>query len=293
MPAATPSAGTSAADSGLLAAARLLDFALMSPAVRKLLRLLGLLAYAAVAVLLFVIAGYASFGLFVRSGAAPVPDVEGMPVEEARGVLADSGFELSVEEGGRFDTAVPAGGVLAQRPEPRTLAKRGATVGAILSLGPQQLTVPDLVGRSFPSAQVALAAAGLDGGRVLQVYSSGPAGTVVEQDPRPGGVVPADGTVDLMLAQSSTAQRYLMPDLVYRDYDEVRAFFERAGLRLGRVTFEIYEGAGEGTILRQFPLAGHPITPQEAVSLVVAAGGDVRQEVGRRPAPGGRPRRAP
>jgi serine/threonine-protein kinase len=183
--------------------------------------------------------------------------------------------------------------VLAQRPEPRTLAKRGTTVGTILSLGPQQLTVPDLVGRSFPSAQVALAAAGLDGGRVLQVYSSGPAGTVVEQDPRPGAVVPADGTVDLMLSQSSTAQRYVMPDLVYRDYDEIRTFFERAGLRLGRVTFEIYEGAGEGTILRQFPLAGHPITPQEAVSLVVAAGGDVRPEVGRRPAPDGRPRRTP
>jgi serine/threonine-protein kinase len=261
----------------------------MSPAVRKLLRLFGLLAYAGVAVLLFVVAAYGAFGLFVRSGATPVPDVAGMPVEEARGVLADSGFELAVDEGGRFDAEVPAGSVLAQRPEPHTLVKRGATVDAVLSLGPQRLTVPDLVGRSLPSAQVALAAAGLTGGRLLQVYSPGPAGTVVEQDPRPGATVPPDGTVDLMLSQSSTAQRYLMPDLVYRDYDQVRAFFERAGLRLGRVTFEIYEGARRGTILRQFPLAGHPITPQEAVSLVVAAGNEVREEIGRLPAPGSPP----
>ena len=259
----------------------------MSPVARKLLRALGLLAYAGVAVLLFTVAAYAAFSLFVRSGAAPVPEVVGLTAEDARGLLADSGFELAMEEGGRFDAHVPAGSVLSQSPEPHALIKRGATVNAILSLGPQRLTVPDLVGRSLPSAQVAMASAGLAGGRTLQVYSANPAGTVVDQDPRPGATLPADGTVDLMLSQSNTAQRYVMPDLVYRDYDEVRTFFERAGLRLGRVTFEIYEGARRGTILRQFPLAGHAITPQEAVSLVVAAGSEALAEPGR-PAPGAR-----
>ena len=246
----------------------------MSPVVRKLLRILGLLAYVGVAGVLAVLASYATFSLFVRSGTTPVPDVTGVAAEEARGRLADAGFELAVEEGGRFDPEVPAGAILTQSPDARTLAKRGSTVETVLSLGPQRLTVPDLVGRTLPSAQVALASAGLTAGRTLQVVSTRPAGTVVAQDPRAGSTVPADGTVELMLSSADSAQRFLMPDLIYRDYDEVRGFFERAGLRLGRVTFEIYDGAGDGTILRQFPLAGHPLTPQEAVSLVVAASSD-------------------
>jgi serine/threonine-protein kinase len=244
----------------------------MSPALRKLLRALGYLAYAGAALLLFTVTAYAAFSVFVRSGATPVPEIGGLTVDEARGRLADSGFRLAVEEEGRFDAELAAGRVLEQTPSPRTLIKRGSTVTAVLSLGPQRLTVPDLTGRSFQAAQVALASNSLGLGRTLQVYSGqAPAGTVVGQVPAPGAVVPPDGSVDLMLAQGGSDRRYVMPDLVYRDYDRVRRFFEASGLRLGRVTFELYEGVPAGTVLRQFPLAGHPLTPQDAVSLVVAA----------------------
>jgi serine/threonine-protein kinase len=270
----------------------------MAPLARQGLRWtargLVLVAYAGALFVLFTLASYAAFSLFVRSGATPAPEVAGLSSDEARDLLSDSGLVMAIADAGRFDDRVAAGRVLEQKPSPRTLVKRGSRVAVVLSLGPQQLTVPDLTGRSFQAAQVALAANGLALGRTLQVTSrTTPGGTVVAQAPAPGERVPPSGAVDLMLAQGNHGERYVMPDLVYRDYDEVRRFFEAAGLRLGRVTFEIYEGAGEGTILRQFPLAGHPITPQEAVSLVVAAGGDVRPEVGRRPAPDGRPRRTP
>lgn len=247
----------------------------MPPALRKALKALGLLAYAGVALLLFVVAGYAAFSVFVRSGATPVPAIEGLAADQARSVAADSGLRIEVAEAGRFDDDVPSGHVLEQSPSPRSLVKRGATVTAVLSLGPQRLTAPELTGRSFQAAQVALAASGLTLGKTLQVYSRDAAsGTVVAQDPAAGSPLPPDGAVDLFLAQGGSARRYVMPDLVYRDYERVRAFFERSGLRLGRVTFEIYEGAPEGTVLRQFPLAGHPLTPREAVSLVVAAGAE-------------------
>lgn len=259
----------------------------MSPAVRKALRALGLLAYAGAAAVLFVVASYAAFSLFVRSGATPVPDVGGLEVEEARSRIADSGLELAVADDGRFSPQVPAGRVLEQDPSPRTLAKRGSTVRTVLSLGPQKVEVPDLTGRSFQAAQVALASGDLTLGRTLQVYSgASPAGTVVEQSPSPGAAAPPDGAVDLYLAKGGAARRYVMPDLVYLDYELVRPFFESAGLRLGRVTFEIYEGVREGTVLRQFPLAGHPITPRDAVSLVVAAGPEAAAEAPERVSPG-------
>ncbi|HMB53703.1 MAG TPA: PASTA domain-containing protein [Thermoanaerobaculia bacterium] len=248
----------------------------MPPVARKALRWtawgLIFIAYAGALFVVFTLASYAAFSLFVRSGATPAPEIVGLSSHEARDLLTDSGLVMSTAESGRFDAEVAAGSVLEQKPSPRTLVKRGSRVEVVLSLGPQQLTVPDLTGRSFQAAQVALASNGLALGRTLQVVSrTSPGGTVVAQAPSPGQQVTPSGTVDLMLAQGSNGgQRYVMPDLVYRDYDDVRRFFEAAGLRLGRVTFELYEGVRGGTVLRQFPVAGHPLTPQDAVSLVVA-----------------------
>ncbi len=267
----------------------------MSPILRKALRLLGFGVYALAAAALFVVSGYAAFNLFVRSGATRVPALAGLAREEARDRLADSGLRLETSaDNGRWDPRVPAGHVLEQEPAANTLVKRGSAVSAVLSLGPQRLRVPDLAGRSLQSAQVALAASDLTLGRALRVFTAGAtAGTVVGQQPSAGALVPPSGEVELFLAQPGSATTYVMPDLVYRDYDDVRRFFERAGLRLGRVTFEIYEGAREGTILRQFPLAGHPLTRNDAVSLVVATLRSESDDTGDGAAPTPRPEGIP
>ncbi|HEX2163198.1 MAG TPA: PASTA domain-containing protein, partial [Thermoanaerobaculia bacterium] len=245
----------------------------MSPASRKLLRFLGFSAYAVAVVVVFVASAYGAFNLFVTSGATRVPEIVGLPRADAADRLADSGLEPRFAEQGRYHPRVPAGHVVEQSPGESTLVKRGAVVEAVVSLGPQRVTVPELLGKSMQSAQVTLAAGGLALGPALRVFAPGTAaGVVVAQEPGPGELVSPAAEVRVFLAQAGGGERYVMPDLVYRDYEEVRRFFEGAGLRLGRVTFEIYEGAREGTILRQFPLAGHPLTAADAISLVVATG---------------------
>lgn len=226
----------------------------------------------------FAVCAYASFKIFVRSGVTPVPELEGRPEAEAVAVLADQGLEVRRIEGGdRFDPEVAAGSVVRQDPPPHTLVKRGSAVAIVLSLGPEQLTVPDLAGSALPAAQVALAAAGLVLGRTLQVFSGREVGTVVGQFPAAGTTAAPLAEIDLLLSQGDDSGAYLMPDLVYRDYDDAKRFFLRRGFRLGSVKFEVYEGARPGVILRQFPLAGHPVTRRDAVSLVVAAPADAQR----------------
>jgi len=244
----------------------------MPPLAARILRVLGVLAYAGLAVIVFVVAGYLAFSTFVRSGTTPAPDLAGLTRQEAAERLADSGLLLRVEEdAGRHDAEVPSGRVIEQDPGARTLVKRGSAVEAILSLGPQRIAVPDLAGQSLQSAQIRLAAAGLTLGRTLAVYRPGAgAGAVVGQAPAPGATVSPGAVVDAVLALAGSGPVYVMPDLVYRDYERVHGFFELRGFRLGSVKFEPYEGVAEGTVLRQFPLAGHPLTRRDAISLVVA-----------------------
>lgn len=248
----------------------------MPPLAIKLVKILLRLAYVGGLVACFGVAGYLSFNLFVRSGVTPAPELVGKAEADAARLLADQGLVLRrAEGGGRFNPEIPAGAVMLQQPAPHTLVKRGSPVEVVLSLGPERLTVPELIGKGLAAAQVTLAAAGLSMGRTLQVYSDRDRGTVVEQAPTPGTAVAPMASVDLLLSQGSARQTYLMPDLVYRDYDRVRLFFQDRGFRFGSVKFERYEGARPGIILRQFPVAGHPVTRRDAISLVVATLPDV------------------
>src|SRR5881275_2400723 len=104
----------------------------------RLLRWLGRLAYLLLIVLVFTLAAYTSFSVFVRSGVTTVPSVVGLSRVDAANALADK---------------VPAGQVARQNPDARTLVKRGSPVTVSLSKGPRRTDVPDLLGKPLPAAQ--------------------------------------------------------------------------------------------------------------------------------------------
>jgi len=244
------------------------------PAVlRRLLRAFGWLTYAGVLLVVFAAVGYLSFSKFVRSGGTEVPELVGLSSDQLPGVVAEYGLELRHREGSeRYDDVVPPGHVLRQSPPAGSMVKRGSTVDIILSLGPQLTQVPDVRGEALQAAQVTLAAAGLAVGRTAGVHTfEAEPGTVFEQFPPAGERVGGASSVDLFLAVSSRTSTFLMPDLVYRDYESVRSFFEARGFRLGSVKFEPYESVAAGIVLRQFPLPGHPLRRQDAISLVVVS----------------------
>ena len=103
--------------------------------------------------MIFGLAAYTSFSVFVRSGATTVPTVVGLSRTDAANLLADHGLVPRDAEGaGRYDDKVPAGRVARQNPDPRTLVKRGSPVTVVLSLGPRRVAVPDLRGKTLPGS---------------------------------------------------------------------------------------------------------------------------------------------
>ena len=237
---------------------------------RKLLRGAGCLSYLGLLMVIFGLVSYVAFSLFVRGGVTPTPELLGLDEKEAEAMLADQGLRLAwSEEGDRYDDRVPAGHILMQRPRAGTLVKRGRTVTVVLSRGPQLIEVPEVIGEALQAAQVTLVAAGLRLGRTVSVYGERPNGTVAAQRPAGGARAERDAAVDLFLSLEDSRQTFLMPDLVNHSYDEVRRFFTRRGFRLGRVSYETYDGIAPGTVLRQFPIAGHPLRRGDVIALGV------------------------
>jgi beta-lactam-binding protein with PASTA domain len=94
---------------------------------------------------------------------------------------------------------------------------------------------------------------------------------VVAQGIAPGSIAPPDSAVDLLVNRGMADVAWVMPDLIGRDFERVRTAFEERGFHIGGVKSQAYEGAATGTILRQFPLAGSPVTRRDALSFVIAA----------------------
>ncbi|MCP4657993.1 MAG: PASTA domain-containing protein [bacterium] len=240
---------------------------------RKILRAIGCLSYLGMLGVLFGLVAYVAFSQFVRSGVTPAPELFGLPEGEAAALLADQGLRCTwSDEDDRYDERVPAGHVLMQRPRAGTLVKRGSAVTVILSRGPQLIQVPSVADTALQAARVTLAAAGLELGRAVYLYTTtGSSDRVIAQQPAAGSRVEPGAPVDIFLSLESSGETFLMPDLISHSYDEVRAFFEHRGFRIGRVSYETYGGIAPGTVLAQFPQVGHPLRRGGVISLRVVA----------------------
>jgi beta-lactam-binding protein with PASTA domain len=247
---------------------------------RKLLRGLGCLSYVGLLAVIFGLAAYFAFSLFVRGGVTATPEVYGLSQDEAVALLADQGLRASWSEDGEiWDEKVSRGHIVRQEPRAGVYIKRNSDVVLTLSLGPRRLVVPKFEGDALQSVQVSLGAVGLKVGNVFNVFDErAAAGFIVAQSPAAGERLEADAKVDLLISAGDIGHSYVMPDLVKMRYEGVRNFFDRHGFRIGKVSYESYEGVPPGTVLRQFPLAGHPLRRTDVISLDVVAppGGPVK-----------------
>lgn len=240
---------------------------------QKLLRGLGCLSYVGLLAVIFALAAYFAFSFFVRGGVTATPDVYGLSQDEAVALLADQGLRAGWSEDGEiWDEKVSRGHIVRQEPRAGVYIKRSSEVVLTLSLGPRRLEVPKLEGEALQSVQVALGAVGLKVGNVYSVFDDrADPGHIVAQSPAPGERLESDANVDLLISAGDIGHSYVMPDLVKLKYEGVRLFFERHGFRIGKVSFESYEGVPPGIILRQFPLAGHQLRETDVISLDVVA----------------------
>lgn len=216
-------------------------------------------------------ATWLSFTRFVAGKSLKVPNFTNLTVEEAETVAAERGLDVEVDSSREgFDDKVAAHRVRTQMPAADTAVKGGQTIRIALSLGPRAVRMPDLTGLSSRAASLAVAKAGLKDAAVASVRLPGPPG-VVAQGIAPGSIAPPDSPVDLLVNRGMPDVAWVMPDLIGRDFERVRAGFEERGFRIGGVKSQVYEGAANRAILRQFPLAGSPVTRRDALSFVIAA----------------------
>ncbi len=220
----------------------------------------------------FTFAGcfYMSMKSEMRSTEVVVPDLRGLKQVDASQQVENLGLQLQVVDQ-RHDPDIASGRILQQEPPGGATVRRGRRLKLVLSLGGKTLTVPDLVGKANRAVQIELRRDGFSPGDVARIAAPGQStGRILAQVPPAGSPGVPNTRVHRLVSDGPPAPRWVMPDLTGRSRRSVERWLDRVGLRYGRARQVSMRNRAPGTIIGQFPLAGHPIEARDVVELTVA-----------------------
>jgi serine/threonine-protein kinase len=197
-----------------------------------------------------------------------VPDIRGVGIASVQEVLDEWGFVLGPVDSLLHPT-VPEDVILGQSPLPGQVARPGSPVRVTISLGPQRLGVPDVIGLNESRARVVLETSGFMV-RADTTESEEPRGRVVEVTPAAGEQVVMPGQVRLLV--SAGPPLITMPFVLGLPEEEAIMLLDSLGLLVGPVEEVFNFGRDQGIVVGQEP----------ASDVALERGTTVQLKVGRR-----------
>jgi len=196
--------------------------------------------------------------------------VVGLSFDNAQRMATGLGLEMKVEDK-LFNTRYPPQSIVSQMPPPGTRIKIGQHVHVLVSLGPPQVVVPNLLGTSIRAARITAIQRNLTLGDIVGIHwpQSEP-DQVVAQDPPPESAEVRSPAVNILVSVGEAPEAYLCPRLVGQPIAEVRRSLEKAGFRVAGVTSITTASGPRGIIFTQSPAAGSKIGPDAAFSFQVS-----------------------
>jgi serine/threonine-protein kinase len=203
-----------------------------------------------------------------RPKLAPMPNLVGMNVDNAKAAAANAGFVLSVT-GQRPVPGTPAGFVLEQIPAGGISAVVGSTVSVIVSAVDTSVAVPDVRQQTFANARATLAQVNLGLAQSSSQPSTQAAGIVLAQSPVPGSRVPAGSVVSAVVSAGGLV---VVPNLHGMTQTNASSLVHSIGLGFSG-DVEVNLSVPVGTIFAQDPSPGTAV----ALGTIVEATSATRQ----------------
>ncbi|MFE9690078.1 Stk1 family PASTA domain-containing Ser/Thr kinase [Micromonospora sp. NPDC005806] len=227
----------------------------------------GRLAVAAAAVVLGLVAAVGGWWFGVGRYTV-APQLVSLTKAEAQAQATRGGFTLRYAEP-RYDEKTPKDSVLGQNPASAARILKGGTITLTLSLGPEQLPVPDVVGKDYELAQAELTAAKLVVAKGSSRYDDElPAGVVLATSPKVGTVVKPGTKVTVILSKGRAP--VTVPNLVGKNINEARGILAQLGLK----PVETYKDSDKprDEVLGQSPADGSGVEKGAEVKLDISKG---------------------
>jgi beta-lactam-binding protein with PASTA domain len=195
----------------------------------------------------------------------PVPQVVGLPEDQARTQLKDARFEVTVQR--EYHDAIPKGQVIEQTPDPETALEVGKQVRLTVSRGKEPVAVPAVTGKSDDDASALLQAAGLGVRQVEEFSVDVPRDVVIRQVPQAERSVPVGSTVTIVVSKGP--QQFPMPNMIGKPGSQAQAELEAVGLVVNAVDLP---GSTGQEVVGQNPKAGVIVEVGQQVTIYIGGG---------------------
>ncbi|MGZ8558435.1 MAG: PASTA domain-containing protein [Chitinophagaceae bacterium] len=218
---------------------------------------INILVGLAIAVVLFFIFIFSLNWFTHHDESMSVPLVTGRSFDEAKELLEKAGFEVEIQDSVYVDTTKPMQ-VLKQVPEPEELVKVNRTVYLTINRSvPPLVEMPNLVGYSYRSAEMALKNSNLQVGDTS--FKADFAKNAVLEQRYDGEIIPV-GTkvrmgskISLVLGDGVGDRQFVVPTLIGMTYSQAKSLLGAHGLGFGSIIAQDVEDTANAYIYQQRP----------------------------------------
>jgi len=219
------------------------------------------------ALVLLLVAGAAATAYLVsRPKQVMVPPVTNDPLNIARTVLQNSGFQVGPPL--MVTSARAPGTVIGESPGGGQKADKGSTVTLTVSQGPGTRAIPSVVGLSRDAAAKAIRRAGLKARTVTEPSQQYPVGQATGTDPKAGAQVNPGTLVTVFVSSGKPSQP--IPDVTGESQTQAEADLTTKGFKVAS-SAQVSSTVKPGDVISQSPAGGGSALPGSTVSIVVAS----------------------
>jgi len=224
-------------------------------------------------VVFLVVAGasaYLTLTLIIKSeDTVIVPDLVGKDVVTVLEQLTDLQLNTKVN-GSEYSRQFPKNHIIFQEPEPGSEIKKDRDIRIIISKGPKNLLMPNLISLSERQARMIMEENGISQGHLTHTYfKTVEKDHIIVQVPPVGTFIPRGAPVDLLVSMGPQPAAYKMPKLTGLSLDKAVLMIEKAHLAVGDIRSQFDKHKPHNVIINQEPPAGYRTREKTAVSLVI------------------------
>ncbi len=199
-----------------------------------------------------------------------MPNVEGMPQDDAEKLLKESDLEMRVTQ--ENSDEVEKGYIISQANEPGSVVQRFSEVSVVVSAGSDKidLTSLNITQMTLDTAVRLLEGKGLKTSIVEEANETVEQGNIIRFEPADKAAY--GDTVTLYVSTGPAVELVTVPEMERKTEEEALKLLSEAGLLPGQVTKEHSSSVAEGSIISQGIEAGSDAEKGSAVDYVVSLG---------------------
>ena len=228
---------------------------------------------AALVIVFLMVAGasaYLTLTFIIKSeDTVIVPDLVGKDVVTALEQLTDLQLNTKVN-GSEYSRQFPKNYVTYQEPDPGSEVKKDRDIRIILSKGPQNILMPNLISLSERQARMIMEENSISQGHLTHTYIKAiEKDHIVGQVPAAGTMIARGAPVDLLVSMGPRPVAYMMPELAGLTLDKAVLMIEKTNLMVGEIRSQFDKHKPRNMIINQEPPAGYRIRENSPINLVI------------------------